>query len=495
MVHIEFFEDINDLSKMICHDYWEINSEFKFVDVKSIREKYSISPVELAKTIKESCRLIVSCSKCENPIGTYSSRSEILLYPFRFTKSFLCDKCAKKFETDPAKKTEILRQMENAVRSDNWKKIDIQSLYVLILIVSCNSKKEISKKIFDDHFEDDYIWSFIDNLEEKYLLWRERDGRGSIKKYHIDENLRKKILQEYLPILSDKNWNINRIHEKEKLKEIIDLCEKKHIDSEVKNYGNESSNLRHRETILTGIFSLDRLLKGLNDYKLIGLFAYDSNKLTSLLTTIAKRQAIDFQGTVRYFSTFFSTNEINRYLITSDLNIDYERIETRNFKNNEKELALSEIQLINRSGLILESKEYMLIDDFAKKFIRDSQIVIIDNLHFLSLNIVQSNIHNTPEKRLNFILSELFKISKNNKVPIIIGIPTEKIYDKDGIIEGICDLIIRLQYPKRNVSIFENDFSPNCYKLVITKNRFGPKDEIPLEYNQNYRRFYEFDYE
>lgn len=300
---------------------------------------------------------------------------------------------------------------------------------------------------------------------------------------------------------------------------IFDIASKKattdlvHVkDLVLKTYENITYRYEHKgelSGIPTSFYDLDATLNGLQKSDLIILAARPAMGKTALALNIAQNVAIKAQIPVAIFSLEMSKHQLIQRMLSSEAEIDSQRIRTGNLQNKDWEKLVSSMDDIAKAPIYIDDTPGSTLTDIRAKCRRlkmeekNLGLVMIDYLQ-----LIESSGREDRTQQISAISRGLKILAKELDVPVLalsqLSRATESRTDKrpmlsdlreSGSIEQDADIVMfiyRDDYYKRDDD--EEDISAKAIskgesEIIIAKHRNGSVGSVKLLFQDNITKF------
>ncbi len=264
--------------------------------------------------------------------------------------------------------------------------------------------------------------------------------------------------------------------------------------------------------IPSGIAELDKMTAGWHKTDMVIIAARPAMGKTALTLTLARNAALRFNEPVAFFSLEMAATQLTQRLITSEAELDAQKVRTGNLEDYEWQ------QLINRIGSL--SKAQIFIDDTPALSIWDLRakcrrlkaekgisMVIIDYLQLMQGNASKGGNREQEiagisrslkeiAKELDVVMIALSQLSRavesrgGDKRPVLSDLR------ESGSIEQDADMVMFLYRPEYYG--FETDDEGNTTagmaELIIAKQRNGPTGTCKMQFIGKYGKFTDWNF-
>ena len=259
--------------------------------------------------------------------------------------------------------------------------------------------------------------------------------------------------------------------------------------------------------IPTGLTSLDRLMNGLQNKKLIIIAARPAMGKTTLVISLTKNIAINFKKSVAIFTLEMGEDEIWNKLISDITGISYAKIVSGKINSDWENIELAQRKLEEAKIFIDDTAGITLFELRAKarrlKMKHNIDIIFIDYLQLMSGGSKSGN----REQEISNISRGLKVMSKDLDIPIVclsqLNRSVESRPDKkpqlsdlreSGAIEQDADIVAFIYRPEEYGFMDYGDSGEstiNKVDILIRKNRGGKTGDVSLDRTTNFTRIYD----
>ena len=260
--------------------------------------------------------------------------------------------------------------------------------------------------------------------------------------------------------------------------------------------------------IPTGLTSLDRLLNGLNKNKLIIIAARPAMGKTTLITSIAKNQAVDFNLNVAIFSLEMGRDELWYKMISDETEITTAKIISGNLTPDEwsaVEIAQGKLESAN---LYIDDTPGISLMEIRAKSRRLMMKKGLDVIYIDYLQLMQGNRekNGNREQEISSISRGLKIMAKELEVPVVclsqLNRTVESRADKkpqlsdlreSGAIEQDADIVCFIHRPEYyGFTKYESGESTiNKVDIITAKHRGGKIGDSSLDRTPNFSKIYD----
>jgi replicative DNA helicase len=254
----------------------------------------------------------------------------------------------------------------------------------------------------------------------------------------------------------------------------------------------------------TGFNQLDLMTMGMQRANLIVLGARPSLGKTALALNItwnasSGKNSLRKKFPVGFFSIEMTKKELARRLLSSVSGVDWRKARTGELMDSERTAIARAMHDITEAPIHLDDSGGITILELkasARRLKRahDIQLLVVDYLQLIQAGVHKDN----REQEIAFISRQLKQISKDLNIPVLclsqLSRPGKGMDEKEpvlsdlresGAIEQDADVVVFIH----RKSFQEDDSKRFEHKLIVAKQRNGPIDEIPVNFNWRCTRF------
>lgn len=255
----------------------------------------------------------------------------------------------------------------------------------------------------------------------------------------------------------------------------------------------------------SGFPSLDRITHGWQKGELIIIAARPGMGKTAFFCAMVEKLITDFKTPVGIFSLEMRAEELMSRLISISTEIDSDKLKMGKISQLEYSIMLK--SKVYSKDLLIDDTAGLSILQFkskARKMVQNhgAEMIILDYLQLMRLDTKVNN----REQEVALISSTLKEVSKELGVPIIalsqLSRAVESRSDKrpllsdlreSGSIEQDADIVGFLYRPEYyKITTLENGESSQGYaEFIISKNRNGSLDTVPLRFAARFTKFFD----
>jgi replicative DNA helicase len=270
----------------------------------------------------------------------------------------------------------------------------------------------------------------------------------------------------------------------------------------------------------TGFKKLNELSGGWQKGDLIIVAGRPGMGKTAFTLALARNAAVMANKTAVFFSLEMPTNQLMMRLISSESDIEQEKI--RKGTVNQAELAqiTSKMDKLNKVNLFFDDTPALSVMDFRKKVRKIKRdhgldLIVIDYLQLMTVNMVEGSnkVINNREQQIAFISRSLKSIAKELEVPIIAlaqlsrqaenrgsstkpSKPMLSDLRESGSIEQDADMVIflfREAYYDKDAVDKDGNSLEDIATISIAKNRNGRTESFDAQFIGKYVKYCDID--
>lgn len=272
----------------------------------------------------------------------------------------------------------------------------------------------------------------------------------------------------------------------------------------------------HEDTIVgvpSGFRALDRVTAGWQKSDLIVIAARPGMGKTAFVLAIARNAAVEFNKPVALFSLEMSAVQLVTRLISSESEIEADKLKRGNLADHEWTQLHSRIGALSKAPLFIDDTPALSIFELRAKCRRlkaqhDIQLIIIDYLQLMTAGGERGT--GNREQEISMISRSLKSIAKELNVPVIAlsqlsrAVETRSTNDKrpqlsdlreSGAIEQDADLVAFIYRPEYYGYTIDAEGNSTVGKgyIIIAKHRNGGLEDVPLRFISKYAKFTDLD--
>lgn len=271
----------------------------------------------------------------------------------------------------------------------------------------------------------------------------------------------------------------------------------------------------------TGFKQLNELSGGWQKGDLIIVAGRPGMGKTAFTLTLARNAAVMANQTAVFFSLEMPTNQLMMRLISSESDVEQEKIRRGTINQAELAQVTSKMDKLNKVNLFFDDTPGLSVMDFRKKvrkIKRDHDglgLIVIDYLQLMTVNMVEGNgkIISNREQQIAFISRSLKSIAKELEVPIIAlaqlsrqaenrgtstkpSKPMLSDLRESGSIEQDADMVIflyREAYYDKEARDADGNSLEEVATISVAKNRNGRTDSFNARFIGKYVKYCDWD--
>ncbi len=263
----------------------------------------------------------------------------------------------------------------------------------------------------------------------------------------------------------------------------------------------------------SGFTSLDRVTSGWQKSDLVIIAARPAMGKTAFVLSVLRNAAVDHSRPVAIFSLEMSSIQLVNRLISSEAELDSEKIKKGNLAEYEWQQLMHKTNKLSTAPIFVDDTPALSILELRAKCRRlkaqnDVQLIVIDYLQLMSGEAKSGNTGNR-EQEISSISRALKKIAKELNVPVIAlsqlsravetrgGDKRPQLSDlrESGAIEQDADIVMFLYRPEY-YGITEDEeghSTAGVGEVIIAKHRNGSLENVKLRFIGKYTKFTDLD--
>ncbi len=263
----------------------------------------------------------------------------------------------------------------------------------------------------------------------------------------------------------------------------------------------------------SGFTSLDRVTSGWQKSDLVIIAARPAMGKTAFVLSVLRNAAVDHSRPVAIFSLEMSSIQLVNRLISSEAELDSEKIKKGNLAEYEWQQLMHKTNRLSTAPIFVDDTPALSILELRAKCRRlkaqnDVQLIVIDYLQLMSGEAKSGNTGNR-EQEISSISRALKKIAKELNVPVIAlsqlsravetrgGDKRPQLSDlrESGAIEQDADIVMFLYRPEY-YGITEDEeghSTAGVGEVIIAKHRNGSLENVKLRFIGKYTKFTDLD--
>jgi replicative DNA helicase len=295
--------------------------------------------------------------------------------------------------------------------------------------------------------------------------------------------------------------------------------ESKELSEVVRRALDELVQIRNSDEVYhgvpTGIRAIDEKIGGWQKSDLIILAARPGMGKTSLVLSIARNAAIDFNKPVAFFSLEMSATQIVHRLFSIETGIDSEKISKGKLDEVEWVQLTNKIGNLSSANLIIDDTPALSVFDLRAKCRRlkhqhDIELVIVDYLQLMQGGTDKEKGKGTREQEISYISRSLKALAKELNIPVIALSQLSRAVEtranstkrpllsdlrESGSIEQDADMVLFIYRPEYyKLETFEDDtIASGKADIMFEKNRHGATGNVRVRFESRYTKFSDID--
>lgn len=281
------------------------------------------------------------------------------------------------------------------------------------------------------------------------------------------------------------------------------------ISQAIKEIEGLKSNVEGLTGVPTGFTALDRITAGWQKSDLIILAARPGMGKTAFVLSMARNAAVIAKKKIALFSLEMSSLQLTKRLISSEAELDANKLRTGKLEDHEWQQLHSKINTIEQAEIFIDDTPALTVLDLKAKARRlkrqrDIDMVIIDYLQLMRAEEGSMGKSGNREQEISYISRSLKGLAKELDIPVIalaqLSRAVEQRQDKrpvlsdlreSGSIEQDADLvtfIYRPDYYQITQDESGNDIT-GMAELIIRKHRNGATGTVNLKFIDKFGKF------
>ena len=264
----------------------------------------------------------------------------------------------------------------------------------------------------------------------------------------------------------------------------------------------------------SGFTDLDRITAGWQKSDLIIVAARPGMGKTAFVLSLARNAAIDFNRPVAFFSLEMSSVQLVNRLISSETEIDSEKLKRGELANHEWEQLNKKVGSLTAAPIYIDDTPALTIFELRAKCRRLAaekkiQLIIIDYLQLMSGGGENSK-NGNREQEISHISRSLKSIAKELEVPIIALSQLSRAVEsragqakrpqlsdlrESGAIEQDADMVMFIYRPEYYglTELEDHTSAANAAEIIVAKNRSGSNRTVNLKFIGHLTKFTDID--
>jgi replicative DNA helicase len=258
----------------------------------------------------------------------------------------------------------------------------------------------------------------------------------------------------------------------------------------------------------TGFIDLDNITSGWQPSDLVIIAGRPSMGKTALVLSMMRNASIDHEMPIALFSLEMSSLQIVNRLISSEAELDSDKIKKGNLKDYEWQQLLHKTDQLNNAKIFIDDTPALTILELRAKSRRlksqhDIQCIIVDYLQLMSGEYGKSS--GNREQEIASISRSLKAIAKELNVPVLALSQLSRAVEtrggdkrpvlsdlrESGSIEQDADMVLFI-YRADRYDITEDEdgnLTAGVAEVLLRKNRNGPTGKVKLKFIERYAKF------
>ena len=263
----------------------------------------------------------------------------------------------------------------------------------------------------------------------------------------------------------------------------------------------------------SGFIDLDTITSGWQPSDLIIIAGRPSMGKTALVLSLIRNAAIDHNLSMGIFSLEMSSLQLVNRLISSEAELDSNKIRKGNLKDYEWQQLLHKTDLLQKAPIFIDDTPALSILELRAKARRlksqhDIQCIIVDYLQLMTSDYGKST--GNREQEIASISRSLKAIAKELNIPVIALSQLSRAVEtrggdkrpvlsdlrESGAIEQDADMVMFI-YRAERYDISEDEDGESTIgiaELLLRKNRNGPTGKIKLKFIERFAKFVDRNY-
>jgi replicative DNA helicase len=263
--------------------------------------------------------------------------------------------------------------------------------------------------------------------------------------------------------------------------------------------------------IASSFLALDRITNGFRKSTLTVIAARPAMGKTAFALSMMRHIAIEQGLPIAFFSLEMSNMELVRRMVSSETEINTQKIKTGNLEKHELDQLAEKTELLSKAPIFIDDSASLNMAELRAKCRRLIQkhgikIVFVD---YLQLIQESSDLCGNRDEQIKEIMLKLKALSKELNLPIIVmsQISRDVKLSKDkrpqlsdlripSVAEQEADMVILIHRPEYyGISKNEYDCMLGKAEIIVEKNRDGATGKALLKLNKEFVKFENLDYD
>tara|TARA_B100001093_G_C26851403_1_gene1025344 strand:- start:2343 stop:3824 length:1482 start_codon:yes stop_codon:yes gene_type:complete len=258
----------------------------------------------------------------------------------------------------------------------------------------------------------------------------------------------------------------------------------------------------------SGFIDLDNITSGWQPSDLVIIAGRPSMGKTALVLSMMRNASIDHEMPIALFSLEMSSLQIVNRLISSEAELDSDKIKKGNLKDYEWQQLLHKTDQLNNAKIFIDDTPALTILELRAKSRRlksqhNIQCIIVDYLQLMSGEYGKSS--GNREQEIASISRSLKAIAKELNVPVLALSQLSRAVEtrggdkrpvlsdlrESGSIEQDADMVLFI-YRADRYDITEDEdgnLTAGVAEVLLRKNRNGPTGKVKLKFIERYAKF------
>lgn len=258
----------------------------------------------------------------------------------------------------------------------------------------------------------------------------------------------------------------------------------------------------------SGFIDLDNITSGWQPSDLVIIAGRPSMGKTAFVLSMMRNASIDHEMPIALFSLEMSSLQIVNRLISSEAELDSDKIKKGNLKDYEWQQLLHKTDQLNNAKIFIDDTPALSILELRAKSRRlksqhDIQCIIVDYLQLMSGEYGKSS--GNREQEIASISRSLKAIAKELNVPVLALSQLSRAVEtrggdkrpvlsdlrESGSIEQDADMVLFIYRADRyNITEDEDgNLTAGVAELLLRKNRNGPTGKVKLKFIERFAKF------
>jgi len=255
----------------------------------------------------------------------------------------------------------------------------------------------------------------------------------------------------------------------------------------------------------SGFAALDKVTSGWQKSDLIIIAARPGMGKTAFALSALRNAAVQYNNSVAFFSLEMSSLQLINRLISSEAELESEKIKKGNIEQYEWEQMMHKTSVLSKASIFIDDTPALSMFELRAKCRRlkskhGIQLVVVDYLQLMSGDSIRNA--GNREQEIAHISRSLKNLAKELDIPVIAlsqlsravevrgGDKRPQLSDlrESGSIEQDADLVLLLYRPEY-YGIMEEDGIRNLAEVIMAKHRNGPLENVNVRYISKYTKF------